>query len=163
VLKQLADERRDVNPLCGHRPSSGFFVVAMRMTVAFYVRGISTSEVHPEFPPRAGTLARLELEVFGEMAGRESVVALEGWDEVTQDVVDASRLTQYLWFPRARPDLLDRVEEANRWEIRGGAWSPATSARSQTTSPMTKSGTARTSWDGRLFTIHSGQMQEEPS
>jgi hypothetical protein len=28
----------------------------MRMAVAFYVMGISTPEVHPEFPPLPGTL-----------------------------------------------------------------------------------------------------------
>jgi len=28
----------------------------MRMAVAFYVTGISTPEVHPEFPPLLGTL-----------------------------------------------------------------------------------------------------------
>jgi hypothetical protein len=31
-------------------------VLSMRMAVALYVTGISTPEVHPEFPPRCGTL-----------------------------------------------------------------------------------------------------------
>jgi hypothetical protein len=31
-------------------------VLSLRMAVAFYVTGISTPEVHPEFPPRPGTL-----------------------------------------------------------------------------------------------------------
>jgi hypothetical protein len=33
-------------------------VLSMRMAVALYVTGISTPEVHPEFPPRCGTLTR---------------------------------------------------------------------------------------------------------
>jgi hypothetical protein len=31
-------------------------VLSLRMAVAFYVTGISTPEVHPEFPPLLGTL-----------------------------------------------------------------------------------------------------------
>ena len=31
-------------------------VLSMRMAVAIYVTGISTPEVHPEFPPLLGTL-----------------------------------------------------------------------------------------------------------
>jgi hypothetical protein len=31
-------------------------VLSMRMAVALYVMGIYTPEVHPEFPPRPGTL-----------------------------------------------------------------------------------------------------------
>jgi hypothetical protein len=31
-------------------------VLSLRMAVALYVRGISTPEVHPEFPPLLGTL-----------------------------------------------------------------------------------------------------------
>ena len=33
-------------------------VLSMRMAVALYVTGISTPEVHPEFPPLLGTLTR---------------------------------------------------------------------------------------------------------
>jgi hypothetical protein len=33
--------------------------LSLRMAVAFYVTGISTPEVHPEFPPLLGTLTRL--------------------------------------------------------------------------------------------------------
>jgi len=35
-------------------------VLSMRMAVALYVTGISTPEVHPEFPPRRGTLTSTE-------------------------------------------------------------------------------------------------------
>src|SRR5437867_1724107 len=56
LLEQLADERRDVHPGGGHRPSSSGRQPAMRMAVAFYVTGISTPEVHPKFPPLPGTL-----------------------------------------------------------------------------------------------------------
>jgi len=35
-------------------------VLSMRMAVALYVTGISTPEVHPEFPPRPGTLTSVE-------------------------------------------------------------------------------------------------------
>jgi len=31
-------------------------VLSLRMAVAIYVTGISTPEVHPEFPPLLGTL-----------------------------------------------------------------------------------------------------------
>jgi len=34
-------------------------VLSMRMAVALYVTGISTPEVHPEFPPRPGTLTAI--------------------------------------------------------------------------------------------------------
>jgi hypothetical protein len=34
-------------------------VLSMRMAVALYVTGISTPEVHPEFPPLLGTLTRV--------------------------------------------------------------------------------------------------------
>jgi hypothetical protein len=33
-------------------------VLSMRMAVALYVTGISTPEVHPEFPPLLGTLTQ---------------------------------------------------------------------------------------------------------
>src|SRR5439155_14087914 len=56
LLEQLADERRDVHPWGGHRPSSSGRQPAMRMAVAFYVTGISTPELHPKFPPLLGTL-----------------------------------------------------------------------------------------------------------
>ena len=54
-LEQLADERRDVHPGGGHRPSS-LTVLSMRMAVAIYVTGISTPELHLESPPLLGTL-----------------------------------------------------------------------------------------------------------
>jgi hypothetical protein len=35
------------------------------MAVALYVTGISTPEVHPEFPPRPGTLTNLNADFEG--------------------------------------------------------------------------------------------------
>jgi len=44
-------------------------VLSLRMAVAIYVTGISTSEVHPEFPPLLGTLtSTCALRVGGAIA-----------------------------------------------------------------------------------------------
>jgi hypothetical protein len=37
-------------------------VLSLRMAVAIYVTGISTPEVHPEFPPLLGTLTQSAFE-----------------------------------------------------------------------------------------------------
>lgn len=60
------------------------------------------------------TLARLELEVFGEMTRREPVVNLAGWDGARTDMKRGESLASHLWFPRGSPHTYDRVQEANR-------------------------------------------------
>jgi hypothetical protein len=45
-------------------------VLSLRMAVAIYVTGISTPEVHPEFPPLLGTLTTLRAVLVGML--RES-------------------------------------------------------------------------------------------
>jgi hypothetical protein len=55
LIQQLADERRDIHPEGGHRPSSSDCAVAEDGGVLF-VTGISTREVHPESPPLLVTL-----------------------------------------------------------------------------------------------------------
>jgi hypothetical protein len=49
------------------------------------------------------TVARLELEIFEEMSGREPKVGLDGWDDVRQDIVISKAIASHLWFPTGSP------------------------------------------------------------
>lgn len=61
------------------------------------------------------TLARLELEVFEEMATtREPIAQLADWDTTHADMQRGEALASHLWFPRGAPHIFDRVQEANR-------------------------------------------------
>jgi hypothetical protein len=39
-------------------------LLSLRMAVAIYLTGISTPDLHPEFPPLLGTLARIAQKPF---------------------------------------------------------------------------------------------------
>lgn len=65
------------------------------------------------------TIARLELEVFEEMARRDPVVDLAGWDRVRADIERGAMFSSHLWFPRGSPHEYDRVQEANRLGVSG--------------------------------------------
>jgi hypothetical protein len=59
------------------------------------------------------TLARLELEVFDEMATRAPTVGLQGREEIRVRAGHARALASYFWFPTGAPEPFDRVQEAN--------------------------------------------------
>jgi hypothetical protein len=80
-------------------------VLSMRMAVALYVTGISTPEVHPEFPPRPGTLT------FGRLLIVTRVLE-EGWSvAAAAESVGVSRATAHKWIRRFREEGLAGLQD----------------------------------------------------
>jgi hypothetical protein len=82
----------------------------MRMAVALYVMGISTPKVHPEFPPRAGTLTDTTACAMTE----------------TYQVVPGLAISGHLFEPDDFESLaMDAIVDLEEW---GYSWVPAVGA-----------------------------------